>query len=78
MPKEFVLYSDNHTLQYIMQQPKLNLKHVKWVEFLQSFTFVLKHISGQSNRVVDALSRRLLIMQENQIQVLGFEYLGDL
>ena len=61
-----------------MQQPKLNLKHVKWVDFLQRFTFVLKHISGQSNRVVDAFSRRLLIMQENQIQVLGFEHLRDL
>jgi hypothetical protein len=78
MPKEFVLFSDNHALQYIMQQPKLNQKHVKWVEFLQSFTFVLKHISGQSNRVVDALSRRHLIVQENQVQVLGFEYLRDL
>ena len=27
MPREFVLYSDNHALQYIMHQPKLNLKH---------------------------------------------------
>ena len=61
-----------------MQQPTVNLKHVKWVEFLQSFTFVLKHISGQSNRVADALSRRLLIMQKNQIQVLVFEHLRDL
>ena len=78
MPREFVLYYDNHALHYIMQQPKLNLKHVKWVEFLQIFTFVLKHISGQSNRVADALSRRLLIVQENQIQVLGFEHLRDL
>ena len=44
--KEFVLYSDNHALQYIMQQPKLNKKHAKWVEYLQSFNFVLKHITG--------------------------------
>ena len=50
----------------------------KWVEFLQSFTFVYKHISGQSNQVVDALSRRSIIIQENQVQVLGFEYLKDL
>ena len=34
VPREFVLYSDNHALQYIMQQPKLNVKHVKWFEFL--------------------------------------------
>ena len=61
-----------------MQHPKLNQKHAKWVEFLQSFTFVLKHISGQSNRVADALSRRSLIIQESQVQVFGFEYLRDL
>ena len=36
---------------------------------------MLKHINGQSNRVVDALSRRHLIVQENQVEVMGFEYL---
>ena len=61
-----------------MQQLKLHHKHSKWVEFLQGFTFVLKHISGQSNKVVDALSRRSLILQESQVQVLGFEFLKDL
>ena len=45
---------------------------------MQRFTFVLKNISGQSNQVADALSRRHLIVQENQVQVLGFEYLRDL
>ena len=78
MPKEFVLYMDNSTLQYIMRQHKLNHKHPKWVEFLQSFTFVLKHISGKANKVFDALCRRCLIMHESQIQILGFDYLKDL
>ena len=31
MSKEFLLYSDNHALQYIVQQPKLKHKHAKWV-----------------------------------------------
>ena len=31
IPREFVSFSDNHALQYIMHQPNLNLKHVKWV-----------------------------------------------
>ena len=61
-----------------MQQHKLNHKHAKWVEYLQSFTFVLKHISGQANKVVDALSRRALLLQESTIQVLGFEHMKDL
>ena len=34
IPKEFVLYSDNPALQFINSQPKLNQRHVKWVEFL--------------------------------------------
>ena len=74
MPKEFVLLWDNHALQFLRQQRKLSQKHVKWVEFLQGFTFVLKHISGKANKVVDALSRRSFIMQESQVQVLGFDY----
>jgi hypothetical protein len=45
IPKEFVLYSDNHALQFVTQQEKLNQRHVKWVEYMQNFTFVIKHIS---------------------------------
>lgn len=57
-----------------MQQHKLNHKHPKWVEYLQSFTFVLKHINGQADKVATALSRRVLLLQESMIQVLGFEH----
>ena len=64
---EFVLYTNNHALRYIMQQPKLNREHAKWVEYLQSFTFVIKHISGQANKVADALSRINLMVQEGKI-----------
>jgi len=78
LANEFVLFSNNSTLRYIMQQHKMNHKHAKWVEYLQSFTFVLKHISGQANKVANALSRRNLILQESTIQVLGFEHLKDL
>ena len=65
MPKEFILFYDNHALQFIMQQPKLNQKHVKWVEFLQGFTFVIKHVNGKANKVADALSRKSLMIQES-------------
>lgn len=75
---EFVLFSDNSALQYVMQQHKLNHKHAKWVEYLQSFTFMLKHISGQAKKVADSLSRRALLLQKSSVQVLGFEHLKDL
>ena len=72
------MYTDNHALQYIMQQPKLNKKHAKLVECIESFTFVIRHISGQANKVADALSRINLVVQESKIQVLGFEFMKEL
>jgi hypothetical protein len=78
VPKEFILYSDNHALQFITRQEKLNQKHAKWVEFMQNFTFVIKHISGTANKVVDALSRKCLILQEFRVKTLGFDSLKDM
>jgi hypothetical protein len=72
------LYSDNQDLQLITQQEKLNQKHAKWVEFLQNFTFFIKHIVGNAKKVVDVLRRRCLIMQEFQVKTLGFEHLKDM
>jgi hypothetical protein len=77
-PKEFVLYSDNHALQFVTQQEKLNQKYVKWVEFMQNFTFVIKHIFGTANKVVDALRRKCLHMQEFRIKTLGFDNLKEM
>jgi hypothetical protein len=78
IPREFFLYSDNHTLQFVTQQEKLNKKHAKWVEYMQNFTFVIKHISGTANKVADALSRKCLLLQEFRIKTLGFENIRDM
>jgi hypothetical protein len=78
VPKEFVLYSDNHALHFMNQQEKLNQKHVKWVEYMQNFTFVIKHISGTANKVVDALSRKCFLMQEFRVKTLGFDNLKEM
>jgi hypothetical protein len=56
----------------------LNQRHAKWVEFLQNFTFVIKHIAGNTNKVVDVLIRRCLILQEFQVKTLGFQHLKDM
>jgi hypothetical protein len=64
IPKEFVIYIDNNSLQFISSQPKMNQGHAKWVGFLQIFTFVIKHTSGKTNKVVDALSRINFLLQE--------------
>jgi hypothetical protein len=78
IPKDFILYSDNQALQFITRQEKLNQRHTKWVEFMQNFTFVIKHIYGSDNNVADALSRRILIVHEFQVKNLGFEHLKEM
>jgi hypothetical protein len=45
---------------------------------MQNFTFVIKHIAGNANKVGDALSRRCLILHEFQVNTLGFEHLKDM
>ena len=45
---------------------------------MQSNTFVLKHRSGKSNRVADALSRRQLLLIVMQVEVVGFDELKNL
>ncbi|XP_076913571.1 uncharacterized protein LOC143572239 [Bidens hawaiensis] len=55
--KEFVLFTDHDSLRHIRSQDKVSHKHERWMAFLEKFTFVVKHKSGVSNRVADALSR---------------------
>ena len=70
LPKDFFLLTDHKALQYINSQGKLNKKHSKWVDFLQGYSFVLKHRSGKSNRVADALSRRTMLLNTFQSKLL--------
>jgi hypothetical protein len=62
----------------VTQQKKLNQRHVKWVEYMQSFTFVIKHISGTANNVADALSRKCFLLQEFRVKTLGFDDLRNM
>ena len=45
---------------------------------MQTYTFLLKHRSGRSNRVANALSRRQLLLIEMQVEVVGFDELKNM
>ena len=61
-PKEFVIHSDHESLKHIRSQGKLNRRHAKWVEFIESFPYVIKHKKGKDNIIADALSRQCLVV----------------
>jgi hypothetical protein len=43
LSKEFVIHSDHESLQYLKGQSNLNKQHVKWIEFIESFPYIIKH-----------------------------------
>jgi len=75
---EFILHLDHEALKYIQGQQKLNSCHAKWVEFLQSFHFTIRHKSGKLNEGAAALSRRHLLLFQLDALILGFEHLKSL
>ena len=77
LPKEFVIFSDHEALKYLNSQQKLSARHARWVEYLQSFTFVLKHKAGSENHAADALSQRLTLLSTSQVEVVGFEKIKE-
>lgn len=74
-PKEFVVYTDNHSLSFLNNQEKLSHRHMKWVEQLQSYTFAIKHKKGQANKVADVLRNRIMMIQEVKLQSMGIDSL---
>jgi len=59
-------------------QGKLNRRHAKWIEFIETFPHVIKYKQGQENVVADALSRRYVLLNTLNTKLLGFEYIKEL
>jgi hypothetical protein len=59
MGKSFELRTDHNGLKYLFDQPTLNARQSRWLEFLSEYDFDIKHIKGKENKVDDALSRRV-------------------
>lgn len=83
--KDFVIQTDHNNLRWMeaSEVPKI----VRWRIYLQSFSFLIEHISGVANTVADALSRLLLLshfidtdgcaIPEDQVDNFLFCILGD-
>uniref|UniRef100_A0A2N9GCC2 Reverse transcriptase n=1 Tax=Fagus sylvatica TaxID=28930 RepID=A0A2N9GCC2_FAGSY len=77
-PKEFVIHTDHESLKHLKGQQRLNRRHAKWVEFIETFPYVIRYKQGKENVVADALSRRYALLSILDTKLLGFEYIKDL
>ena len=56
MGRKFLLKTDNVSMKYLFEQPDLNARKARWLDFLREYHFELKHIKGNENNIVNALS----------------------
>jgi hypothetical protein len=77
-PKEFVIHSDHEALKYLKGQSKLNRRHAKWVEFIETFLYVVKYKKGKENIVADALSRKNVLLNQLVVKVPGLQHIKEL
>jgi hypothetical protein len=60
--RAFIIHSDHEALKHIRTQINLNRRHAKWVVFIESFPYIIKHKNGKDNIITDALSRRYTML----------------
>ncbi|KAF7826468.1 putative gag-pol polyprotein [Senna tora] len=76
--KEFVIHTDHESLKHLKGQYKLNRRHARCVEFIETFPYVIQYKQGKENVVDDALSRRYALISTLSAKFLGFEHLKEL
>ncbi|RDY10581.1 hypothetical protein CR513_04866, partial [Mucuna pruriens] len=68
----------HESLKHLKGQGKLNKRHAKWFEFIKQFPYVIKYKKGKENLVVDALSKRHVLLSTLHAKLLEFEYVKEL
>jgi hypothetical protein len=76
--KEFIIHFDHEALKFLKSQSNLNKRRAKWVEFIESFAYIIKYTKGKDNVVADALSRKSMLLTQLDVKVPGLESLRDL
>jgi hypothetical protein len=73
-----VIHSDHESLKHLKGQGKLSRRNAKWVEFIETFPYVIKYKQGKENIMVDALSCRYVLFSTLNARFQGFEHIKEL
>jgi hypothetical protein len=77
-PKEFMIHTEHESLKHLKGQHKLNKRHARWVEFIETFPYVIRYKQGKENVVADVLSCRYALLSTLDAKLLGFEHITEL
>jgi hypothetical protein len=65
-------------LKHIRGQEKLNKHYSKWVEFIETFPYIINHKKGKDKVIANALSRHYTMLSQLDHQIFGLESLKEL
>ncbi|XP_013650755.2 uncharacterized protein LOC106355327 [Brassica napus] len=69
--------TDHETLKHLRGQTTLKRRHARWLEFVETFPYMIKYKKGKDNVVADALSRRYTLISTMKAKIMGFELIKD-
>ncbi|XP_048627497.1 uncharacterized protein LOC125596364 [Brassica napus] len=69
--------TDHETLKHLRGQTTLKRRHARWLEFVETFPYVIKYKKGKDNVVADALSRTHTLISTMEANIMGFEFIKD-
>jgi hypothetical protein len=73
-----VTHSDHESLKHIRGQAKLNKRHAKWVEFIKTFPYIIKHKKGKENVIANALSRHYTMLSQLDHKIFCLKFIKEL
>ena len=58
----FRVRADHNSLRFFLEQKQLQERQQKWISKIQAYDFDMEYVKGKNNVVVDALSRRSVML----------------
>ena len=77
LSKEFVIHTYHETLKHLRGQTTLKKRNARWLEFVETFPYVIKYKKGKDNVVAEALSRRHTLITTMEAKILGLEHIKN-
>jgi hypothetical protein len=65
-------------LRFLKGQANLNKCHAKWIEFIESFSYIIKHKKGKDNMIADTLSRCYTMLSQLSHKIFSLETIKGL